>query len=61
VTQLVLPLHECATEPLQDATEAVATPATADHEAAEFATEPLHVVADHAAALTEISCLCVRV
>jgi hypothetical protein len=61
VTQLVLPLHECAIEPLQDATEAVAAPAAADHEAAEFATEPLHVVADHATALTEISCLCIRV
>jgi hypothetical protein len=55
VTQLVLPLHECAAEPLQDAFEAVADPTTT-----ESAAEPLHSVADPAAAsaaLTETSYL----
>jgi hypothetical protein len=55
MTQLVLPLHECAAEPLQDATESIANLAPA---------EPLHVVADPTAAgatLTETYCLCVWV
>jgi hypothetical protein len=55
VTQLVLPLHECAAEPIQDATESVVDPAAA---------EPLHSVAGPAAASafpTETSCLCIRV
>jgi hypothetical protein len=59
MTQLVLPLHECAVEPLQDATESVADPV-----AAESATEPLHSATDPAGsgvALTETSCLCIRV
>jgi hypothetical protein len=50
----VLPLHECAAEPLQDV----------DESAVEAAAEPLHYVADLAAAgaaPTETSCLCVRV
>jgi hypothetical protein len=54
VIQLMLPLHECSTEPLQDVVVSVADPA-----AAESATEPLHVVAD--AIPTETYCLCVRV
>jgi hypothetical protein len=49
VTQLVLPLHECAAESVVDPT------------AIEFAAEPLHSVADPAAAPTETSCLCVQV
>jgi hypothetical protein len=44
VTQLVLPLHECVVEPLQDAAEA----------AAESATEPLHSIADPTAAESTI-------
>jgi hypothetical protein len=54
----VLPLHECDVEPLQDVAESIANPA-----AAEFAAEPLHSIADPAAAsaaLTETSCLYVR-
>jgi hypothetical protein len=56
--QSLLPLHECATEPLQDI-ESVTDPG-----AAESVVEPLHAVANLAAtgaALTETSCLCVRV
>jgi hypothetical protein len=55
VTQLVLHLHECAVEHLQDAS---------DPTAAEFAVKCPHSVADPAtagAAPTETSCLCVRV
>jgi hypothetical protein len=61
VIQLVLPLHECATEPLQDATKSVADRATA---AVEFVAEPLHSAADPTSsgtALTETFCLCVQV
>jgi hypothetical protein len=50
VTQLVLPLHECAPEPLQDAAESIANPAAieaaADPAAVESAAEPLHSAAD---------------
>jgi hypothetical protein len=56
VTQLVLPFHECAIEPLHTA----ADPATAEplnSTIAESATEPLY----SAAAPTKASCLCVRV
>jgi hypothetical protein len=67
VTQLVLPLHECAPEPLH---------ATADPAPTEFVAEPLHSAAAESAleplhsavgpitvgaAPTEISGLCVRV
>jgi hypothetical protein len=55
----VLPLHECTVEPPQDAAEFVADPAAAESDA-----EPFHFVVDPAAigaALTETSCLCVRV
>jgi hypothetical protein len=64
----VLPLHECAAEPLQDATELVADPtadeATADPAVVESAAESLHSAADHAgsgATVTETFCLCVHV
>jgi hypothetical protein len=61
VTQLVLPLHECAAERLQDAVEFLADPAvakaTTDPAAIESAAEP----ACSSAALTETFCLCVRV
>ena len=59
MTQLVLPLHECAAKPLQDAVEVAVDPTTA-----ESATKPLHSAADPtglSAVLTEIFCLCVRV
>jgi hypothetical protein len=59
VTQLVLPLHECAAEPLQDATKAITDPAVA-----ESGVEPLHSSTGPTvvgAASTETSCLCVRV
>jgi hypothetical protein len=52
MTQLVLPLHECAAE-------SVADPTIVD-----LAAEPLHSVADRATvgvASTETSCLCVQV
>jgi hypothetical protein len=52
VTQLVLPLHECPAEPLQDTAEVAA-----DLAATESAAEPLHAIADPAAALTETSCI----
>jgi hypothetical protein len=52
VTQLVLPLHECPAEPLQDTAEVAA-----DLAATESAVEPLHAIADSAAALTETSCI----
>jgi hypothetical protein len=55
----VLPLRECAALPLQDAAEAIADPVVV-----ESATEPLHSVADPAAAgagLTVTSCLCVLI
>jgi hypothetical protein len=45
VTQLVLPLHECAPEPLQDAAESIANPAAIEA-AADPAAEPLHSAAD---------------
>jgi hypothetical protein len=71
VTQLVLPLHECAHEPLHATTDPaptvfVAEPlhSAADPAAAESAPEPLHSAVDPitiGAAPTEISCLCVRV
>jgi hypothetical protein len=56
VTQLVLPFHECAIEPLHTA----ADPATAEplnSTIVESATEPLY----SAAAPTKTSCLCVQV
>jgi hypothetical protein len=59
----VLPLHECAVEPLQDAVEFVADPTTAKA-TAESAAEPLHSAVDPAgsgAALTKTFCLCVSV
>jgi hypothetical protein len=59
VNQLVLPLHECAAEPLHAVDEAVVDPA-----AGESATEPLHFTADPAAASAtpaKTSYLCVRV
>jgi hypothetical protein len=59
VTQLVLPLHECVAEPLQDAVED-----DADLAAAESTAEPLHSVVDSAgsgAAMTETFYLCVWV
>jgi hypothetical protein len=52
VIQLVLPLHECATE------------SVADLSPTESASEPLHFVADPTvagAAPTKTSCLCVQV
>jgi hypothetical protein len=61
VIQSVLPLHECATEPLQDV-EPVAESAAIEA-AADPAAEHLHSTADLAsssAALTEIFCFCVR-
>jgi hypothetical protein len=59
--QPVLPVHECATESVSNpaTVESVTDPATA-----ESAVEPLHSVADPAAAgaaPTETSCLCVQV
>jgi hypothetical protein len=57
VTQLVLPLHECATESDAD-------PATAEATTIESATKPLHSAADPAgstAALTETFYVCVHV
>jgi hypothetical protein len=67
VIQPILPLHECAVEPLQDVVESVASPkaaeATNDCAAAESAVEHLHYAADTAgfgAALTKAFCLCVR-
>jgi hypothetical protein len=56
VIQLVLPLHECAAEPLPDVVESVADPT-----AAESSTEPLHAITDPATALTKTSYLCVWV
>jgi hypothetical protein len=66
VTQLVLPLHECVVEPLQDAAESATEPlhSVADPTAAESTIEPLLSVVEPAAtsaALTETSCLCVQV
>jgi hypothetical protein len=72
VTQLVLPLHECVAEPLQDiaedvadsvAAESVADPAAADPTAVESVAELLHAIADPTAAATptKASCLCIRV
>jgi hypothetical protein len=70
VTQLVLPLHECAAKPLHVAADPAAAESiiaeplhsTADPAAAEStAVEPLHSAADPTAATTETSCLCVRV
>jgi hypothetical protein len=52
VIQLVLPLHECATEPLHSAADPAAT---------ESAVETLHSATEPTAAATETSCLCVRV
>jgi hypothetical protein len=57
VTRLVLPLHECAAEPLQDAAESVADPTTDEVAVDPTAAEPLHFAADP----TETSCLCVWV
>jgi hypothetical protein len=62
VIQPVLPLHECATEPLQDVVEPVAESAAIEA-AADPAAEHLHSTADLAgssAALTETFCFCVR-
>jgi hypothetical protein len=63
----MLPLHECATESLQDAAESVVDPAiveaTADPAAAESADEPLHYAADptgSVVALIETFYLCVQ-
>jgi hypothetical protein len=62
VTQLVLPLHECAAKPLQDATESVPDPATAEavaDPAVESIAEPLHSDVDpggSGAALSETFC-----
>jgi hypothetical protein len=68
VIQPVLPLHEYATEPLQDVAESIADPsateAAADPAAIESIAKPLHSVDDPAgfgAALTETFCLCVQV
>jgi hypothetical protein len=64
VTQLVLPIHECAAEPLQDAAKSVADPATAEAAAIESVAEPLHFAIDptsSGAALTKTFYLCVRV
>jgi hypothetical protein len=61
VTQLVLPLHECATESIANP---IAVESVADLAATESATEPLHSVVDPVAAgatLIETSCLCVQV
>jgi hypothetical protein len=56
VIQLVLPLNECATEPLQDVVESVADPATI-----EAATDPATAESvGFGATLTETFCLCVR-
>jgi hypothetical protein len=62
----VLPLHECAVEPLQDAAKSVVDPTATEVAAApaatESATEPLHSAADPASsdvALTETFCLSV--
>jgi hypothetical protein len=57
VTQLVLPLHECAIEPLPDAAKSVADPTATEVAADPVAAEPLHSAANP----TETSCLCVRV
>jgi hypothetical protein len=59
VIQPMIPLHECATEPLQDVVKSIADPATDESVA-----EPLLIVANLTAAgatPTETSCLCVRV
>jgi hypothetical protein len=64
VTQLVLPIHECAAEPLQDVAVSVAAPTTVVAVAIESIAEPLHFSidpADSGAALTETFCLCVWV
>jgi hypothetical protein len=66
VTQLVLPLHECAPEPLHATADPAPTEFVAEplHSAAESAPEPLHSAIDPitvGAAPTVISCLCVRV
>jgi hypothetical protein len=58
----VLPIYECATEPLQDATKSVVGHAAAEA-ATDPATEPLHSAANptgSGAALTETFCLCVQ-
>jgi hypothetical protein len=60
MTQLVLPLHECAFEPLQDD----ADPTTTEAAAVESIVEPLQFAADPSssgAALTETFYLCVWV
>jgi hypothetical protein len=57
VTQLVLPLHKCATE-------SIANPIAVESVADLAATEPLHSVVDPVAAgatLTQTSYLCVQV
>jgi hypothetical protein len=50
VTQLVLPLHECVDEPLQDDVESVADPATIEattnHVVVESAAETLQYVVE---------------
>jgi hypothetical protein len=56
VIQLVLPLHECAAEPLQDAAESVSDPAATEAAAVESNADP----AGSVAALTKTFCLCVR-
>jgi hypothetical protein len=56
VIQLVLPLHECAAEPLQDAAESVSDPAATEAAAVESNANP----AGSVAALTKTFCLCVR-
>jgi hypothetical protein len=64
VTELVLPLHECAAEPLQDAAKSIADPTAAEAAAVESAAEPLHSAVDptgSGAAQIETLCLCVRV
>jgi hypothetical protein len=61
--QLLLPLHECVAEPLQDVVESVADPAVTEATANPTATELFHSATDPAgfdAALTETFCLCVQ-
>jgi hypothetical protein len=60
MTQMVLPLHECAAEPLQDAAESIADPTIAGPATA----EPLHSIVDTTssdATLTETFFLCIQV
>jgi hypothetical protein len=61
--QLLLPLHECVAEPLQDVVESVADPAVTEATADPTAAELFYSANDPAgsgAALTETFCLCVQ-